>query len=167
LDDTAAKCFTFDIWIEAAKRRKVQKLDLSYLYYIPLVPTIFCCKTLVILRLTGITVATMFDCSVDLPLLKILYLSNIRFKQMKNFIKILSSCPQLLKLHANNVIATTGVTTGGCINPLSKLDYADIGLFEVPLRAVSNVEVLTVEKKRWVYDIMHPLLSSNIIMGLF
>jgi hypothetical protein len=86
---------------------------------------------------------------------------------MKNFIKILSSCPQLLKLHANNVIATTGVTTGGCINPLSKLDYADIGLFEVPLRAVSNVEVLTVEKKRWVYDIMHPLLSSNIIMGLF
>jgi hypothetical protein len=29
------------------------------------------------------------------------------------------------------------------------------------------VEVLTVEKKRWVYDIMHPLLSSNIIMGLF
>jgi hypothetical protein len=109
----------------------------------------------------------MFDCSVDLPLLKILYLSNIRFKHMKNFIKILSSCPQLLKLHANNVIATTGVTTGGCINPLSKLVYADIGLFEVPLRAVSNVEVLTVEKKIWVYDIMHPLLSSNIIMGLF
>ncbi|KAK2375513.1 FBD-associated F-box protein [Trifolium repens] len=32
LDGTAADCFTFDIWMEAAKRRKVEKLDFSYLY---------------------------------------------------------------------------------------------------------------------------------------
>ncbi|GAU19836.1 hypothetical protein TSUD_170620 [Trifolium subterraneum] len=151
LDDTPPDWFTFDIWMEAAKQRNLEKLNIYYLLGIPLVPTIFSCKTLVVLRLTGINVATMFRCSVDLPVLKALYLSDVCFKHMEDFMKLLSGCPKLLDLKTRDVMATTGITTGGCFKPLSKLLHADIGLFEVPLRAVSNVEFLTLTKQ-WMWE---------------
>ncbi|XP_045810074.1 uncharacterized protein LOC123904450 [Trifolium pratense] len=135
--------------MEAAKSRNLEELDISYLLGIPLAPTIFCCKTLVVLNLTGISVATMLHCSVDLPLLEFLSLSEVRFKGMEDLMKLLSGCPKLLDLRTRHVTATTGITTGGYFKPLSKLFYADICLFEVPVRAVSNVEHLVLRKLWW------------------
>ncbi|CAJ2648177.1 unnamed protein product [Trifolium pratense] len=133
------------------KSRNLEELDISYLLGIPLVPTIFCCKTLVVLNLTGISLATMLHCSVDLPLLEFLSLSEVRFKRMEDLMKLLSGCPKLLDLRTRHVTATTGITTGGYFKPLSKLFYADICLFEVPVRAVSNVEHLVL-RKLWMWE---------------
>jgi len=50
----------FNQWIEAAKRRNIQNLDL-YLLRVPLAPSVlFSCKTLVTLKLFKVCVLTMF-----------------------------------------------------------------------------------------------------------
>ncbi|CAJ2648175.1 unnamed protein product [Trifolium pratense] len=141
---TKAECFSFNKWIEEAKRRRIEELNLTLLFDIPLIPNIFCCcKTLVILKLRRIRVATnMIDCSVDLPLLKTLYLFDISFKHMNDFMKLLSGCPKLENLETSYV---NGVKDdGGYFKPLSNLIKASISLFEVPFRAVYNVKTLTI-----------------------
>ncbi|GAU33936.1 hypothetical protein TSUD_357360 [Trifolium subterraneum] len=140
--DANADCSTFDKWIEAAKQRRVEYLNLIN---IPLAPTtIFCCKTLVVLRLMSIRVANMFHCSVDLPVLKTLDLFNVRFDAMENLMRLISGCPVLENLKTSYVVARVAVTAGEYFKPLSKLFKAHINLFEVPLRAVYNVQFLTI-----------------------
>ncbi|MCI03085.1 F-box/LRR-repeat protein, partial [Trifolium medium] len=141
---TNADCSTFDKWFEAAKQRRVKYLNLLN---IPLVPTnIFCCKTLVILRLMNIRVANMFCCSVDLPLplLKTWDLYKVGFDDMENLMRLISGCPVLENLKTSFVEVSAGVTAGGYFKPLSNLIKADFNLFEVPLRAVYNVQFLTI-----------------------
>ncbi|RHN54926.1 putative leucine-rich repeat domain, L domain-containing protein [Medicago truncatula] len=95
----------FNRWVEAAKHRHIEvlRLHFSYFLYVPLAPTIFCCKTLVNLTLTLIRVATMFHCSINLPLLKTRYLSSVQFEDMKDFMNLLSGCPILEFLHTIGV----------------------------------------------------------------
>jgi hypothetical protein len=125
-----------------AKQRRIEYLNL---FNIPLVPTtIFCCKTLVVMRLMSIRVANMFCCSVDLPMLKTLELFNVCFDDMENLIRLISGCPMLENLKTSSVGANAGVTPGGYFKPLSKLIKAHINLFEVPLRAVYNVQFLII-----------------------
>jgi len=79
--EAEADCFSFDKRVEAAKQPRVEYLNLL-LVDIPLAPTIFCCKTLVVLRLMKVRhIATLFHCPVDLPLLKSLFLYAICFKE--------------------------------------------------------------------------------------
>ncbi|MCH92368.1 F-box/LRR-repeat protein, partial [Trifolium medium] len=139
---------TFDQWIEAAKQRHVKRLDL-YLLNVPLTPsTIFCCKTLVNLRLTSVSVAELPRCSVDLPLLKYLYLDDVRFHDMENLIRLIYECPMLEILKTTNVKveveAGDGVTAGGYLKPLSKLIKADTHSLALPLRIICNVQYLTI-----------------------
>jgi len=137
-------CFTFEKWIEAAKQRRIEKLYLYLPKIKSLAPTIFCCETLVVLKLFSIQVTTMFRSSVDLPSLKTLYMCFVSFEDMKDLMKLLSACPMLENLKTLCVDANAGVTAGGYFEPLSKLINADINLFEVPLRAVYNVQSLYV-----------------------
>jgi len=81
-----------DDWLEAAKRRGVEDLNLL-LFNVPLAPSIFCCKTLVHLHLRRISVGSMLHCSVDLPLLETLIMFQIFFKDTEDFIKLLFGCP--------------------------------------------------------------------------
>lgn len=101
----------------------------------------------------------MFRSSVDLPSLKTLYMCFVSFEDMKDLMKLLSGCPMLENLKTICVDANAGVTAGGYFKPLSKLINADINLFEVPLRAVYNVQRLYVF---WVWYMRHPLLLEFI-----
>jgi hypothetical protein len=60
--------------------------------------------------------------------------------------KLISGCPMLEDLKTAYVTSSVGVgiTAGGYSKPLYKLIKANIRLFDVPLRAVSNVQFLTV-----------------------
>jgi hypothetical protein len=145
-------CFRFDKWIQAAKRRHVQDLSL-YLLYVPMSRTIFCCKTLVVLKLTNMV--TVFRCSsVDLPLLKTLYLYCVRFDDTKNLMKLISRCPLLENLKTSYVKARVGITATGYTKPLFNLINAEIRMFEVPLRAVYNVKFLRVFEVLYIFFII-------------
>ncbi|PNX73023.1 F-box/LRR-repeat protein [Trifolium pratense] len=135
-------------WIEAAIQRCVEDLSLFLLFGVTLEPTaIFISKTLVVLKLCRLHVSTLSNCSVRLPLLKILSLVDINFDDMGDLNKILYGCPILEDLKTAYINASVGVTAGGNSEPsLSKLIKASIRLFDVPLRALSCVKFLTVTK---------------------
>ncbi|XP_058769388.1 FBD-associated F-box protein At3g52670-like [Vicia villosa] len=134
---------TFDKLIEAAKLRRVIYLYL-YLLYIPLAPTIFCFKTLVSMTLIKIRPDTLFHSSVDLPSLKTLYMYDVCFHHIADFMKLLSGCPVLEKLSTVFVQANDRSATKVYFKPLSKLITADIVLFEIPFKVVYNVQHLNI-----------------------
>ncbi|AES65190.1 cyclin-like F-box protein [Medicago truncatula] len=145
--DANVDCFNMDKWIEAATGLRVEYLYL-HLFENPLTLTIFCCKTLVVLHLTDIHVPNMFDCSLHLPLLKILYLFSVRFQDSVDFTKLLYGCPKLdclstlfVEPAVTTFEANAGITAEGYFNPLSNLISAVV---DVPYKAVSNVKFLSV-----------------------
>jgi len=139
-------CFSFNEWVEAAKRRGVEDLYLNLLDIVTLKPTIFRCETLVVLKLKNLRVTNMFRCSIHLPLLKTLTLCFVCFAHMTDLMKLLSGCLELenLKIKYAEVTTTAGLMTRGCFKPSSKLIKAKIHLFDIPFRAVYNVKFLTV-----------------------
>ncbi|MCH81931.1 F-box/LRR-repeat protein [Trifolium medium] len=136
---------TYDLWIKAAKHCHVKLLSLFFLSTLAMgmAPyTIFCCKTLVVLRLRN---ANMTCCSVDLPLLKELYLSKVRFSDMDDLNRLVYGCPILEILTTSFVETSNGVAVGGgYLKPLSNLIKAEIHLFDVPFRTFCNVQSLTI-----------------------
>ncbi|GAU33934.1 hypothetical protein TSUD_357330 [Trifolium subterraneum] len=135
----------FDQWIEAAKQRHVKHLSLFFLSMVPLTPsTIFCCKTLVVLRLMNVSIAKMSCCSVDLPLVKDLYLSRVRFNDMKSLLMLIYGCRILEILRTSYIETSEEVTVVGYLKPLSKLIKADIHLSEVPLGIFCNAKFLAI-----------------------
>jgi len=145
--DAKADCFNMDMWIEAATGLRIESLYL-HLFKNPLTPTIFCCKTLVVLHLSNIHVANMFDCSIHLPFLKILNLFSVRFQDSVDFMKLLNGCPKsdclgtlLVEPAVTTVEANASVTAEGYFKPLSNLISAVV---DVPYKAVSNVKFLGV-----------------------
>ncbi|XP_050909560.1 F-box/LRR-repeat protein At3g59200 [Lathyrus oleraceus] len=152
--DAKTDRFTFDKWIEAAKLRRVLRIYL-YLLDVPLSPTIFCFKTLVSLTLVKIQPDTLFDSSVDLPSLKSLCLNDVRFHHIDHFMKLLSGCPVLERLSTMFVKVNDRATAKGYFKPLSKLIIAGIVLFEVPFKAVYNVQHLNVS------GLGHDLISKE------
>ncbi|XP_058775433.1 putative FBD-associated F-box protein At3g50710 [Vicia villosa] len=135
--DAETDRFTFDKCLEAAKLRRVIYLYL-YLLYIPLSPTIFCFKTLVSMTLIKIRPHTLFHSSVDLPLLKTLYMYDVCFHHIADFMKLLSGCPVLEKLSTVFVQANDRSATKVYFKPLSKLITADILLFEIPFKVLGH-----------------------------
>ncbi|XP_058769381.1 FBD-associated F-box protein At3g52670-like [Vicia villosa] len=89
---------------------------------------------------------TLFHSSVDLPSLKILYMYDVCFHHIDDFMKLLSGCPVLERLITLYVEASNHDTTRGYIKPLSKLILCGIRLFQVPFKAVYNVEILTISR---------------------
>jgi len=91
----------FKPWLEAAKRRGVEELDLSLSYH-TFNPTIFISRTLVVLRLRMLYIGS--DASVvDLPSLKALDLSYVCFKNRNDYINFLSGCPIIQDLHVERI----------------------------------------------------------------
>jgi hypothetical protein len=131
-------------WIEVAKQRCVEDLSLYLLLGITLEPTIFSCKTLMVLKLCCLHVSTLYNCFVCLPLLKTLHLVDVHLDNMGDLKKIIYGCLILEDLKTAYIGASVGVIARGYSKPLSKLIKANIHLFDVPLRAVSYVKYLTV-----------------------
>ncbi|KEH27011.1 hypothetical protein MTR_6g083130 [Medicago truncatula] len=99
-----AGCVIFDKWVEVAMQRHIEDLYI-YLVNVHLVPsTIFCCKTLV------------FHCYVDLPMLKTLQLFNIYFEVGKDFMKLISGCPELEDWKTTIVTHRTVIESYGTLN---------------------------------------------------
>ncbi|RHN55609.1 putative F-box domain, FBD domain, leucine-rich repeat domain, L domain-containing protein [Medicago truncatula] len=147
-------CDGFDKLVEAAKQRHVEYLDLCLLN-VPLAPSIFCCDTLVVLKLARIRVGTSFNCSAHLPSLKTLVMFAVFFEDMENCFKLLSGCPKLecldttfIKPGFTIVEANAGVTERGYFKPLSNLINASIHIRDVPLKALYNVQYLCVTNSR-------------------
>jgi hypothetical protein len=92
-------------FIHAAVQRKGIEnlnLDMPYIFLskFKLPPSIFSCKTLVVLRLTGIQLNDLSHVVVDLPRLKTLHFSPDPFQRVDYLSKLLSGCPALEELHA-------------------------------------------------------------------
>jgi len=139
------EAYRFDKWVEAATKRCVKELHIAgILLKAPLASTIFCCKTIVVLKLVDIYVPTMLHYSVHLPSLKTLWVYLVQIECKEDFVKLLFGCPLLEDLSTMRVDATTVVTEGGYFKPLTNLIKADIHLFDVPFIAVSNTQILTV-----------------------
>jgi len=70
--------------------------------FTPLKPIIFISQTLVVLKLLWLKIASDTSC-VDLPLLKILHLKEVCFKNRNDYISFLSACPILEDFHAEPI----------------------------------------------------------------
>jgi hypothetical protein len=143
-DASAADSSSLNKWIEVAKQRHIEYLNIHYFNVLLVPTTICCCKTLVDLKLGYVNVASMDRCSVDLPSLKTLDLNGVSFHHMENLVRLIYGCPILENLKTSWVKQRAGVTVGGYYKPLPKLIKADIHLFEVPLKAVCNVQFLSI-----------------------
>jgi hypothetical protein len=87
--------------LEATKQRHVEEFHLA-LNATTLKPKIFISRTLVVLKLEMVHIASNTSC-VHLPSLKTLLLCFVYFENPNNYINFLSACPNLEDLHAYNV----------------------------------------------------------------
>jgi Leucine-rich repeat (LRR) protein len=99
----------------AVQRREIENLNLnmpySYYFNLKLPPSIFSCKTLVDLRLTGIQLHDLSHVVMDLPRLKTLHFSTHQiniplyfspkpFQRFDYLSKLLIGCPAIEEFHA-------------------------------------------------------------------
>ncbi|QCD95198.1 hypothetical protein DEO72_LG5g3291 [Vigna unguiculata] len=122
-------------WITAAVSGRVRHLDI-YCHRGIVMPTVFSCKTLVVLKLNLITVEDFSF--ADLPLLKILYLNSVSLPRYLDLSQILSGCPNLEDLEVMDLACETK----GKFNRLTKLVRASIHEILLPLEIFKDVEVL-------------------------
>ncbi|KEH34812.1 FBD protein [Medicago truncatula] len=119
----------------------------------------------------------MSHCSFHLPLLKKLHLIDVHLDDIEDLKKLISEFPILEDLKTSYVTSSVGVefTAGGYSKPLSKLIKANIRLFDVPLRVVSNVQFLTVTRMGQIlpnqeinsYYQGYPMFENVIELRLF
>jgi len=142
-DSTLDQTICIKTWITAAVSGRVQHLDLNCDRDI-VMPSVFSCKSLVVLKLNSITVEDFS--SVDLPLLKILYLNSVSLPRYLDLSQILSGCPNLEDLEVMGLACETK----GKFNRLTKLVRASINENLLPLEIVKDVEVLLLN---WVMHV--------------
>ncbi|XP_057440063.1 FBD-associated F-box protein At5g38590-like [Lotus japonicus] len=85
-----------NVWVNTATRCGIQNLDIEIFplnYMIRLRSCILSCKTLVVLKLSGLSLNV--SSSVELPSLKTLHLTNVEFVGLQYLIKLISGCPML------------------------------------------------------------------------
>ena len=91
-------------WINLVVQRKLNHLHLDLLFQgrmkMPL--SIFTCRTLVSLTLSGFRVTGFSSNQIQLPSLKSIYLQTIEFSEIKDFVLLLAGCPILEDLQAND-----------------------------------------------------------------
>jgi hypothetical protein len=136
--------------LESVKRRGVEDLYLSLSYH-ALNPTIFISRTLVVLRLVMLYIASDTSC-VDLPLLKTLDLRNVYFKNRNDYINFLSACPILQDLHVERIYIQSKMhrdennaqDEGSRSLTLSKLVRASFRSMDPLFNGIDNVEFLRI-----------------------
>nr|ABN09165.1 Cyclin-like F-box; FBD [Medicago truncatula] len=131
--DIRRPCFRLNQCVEAAKRRGIEDLSINWPRGVSS-PSIFYCKTLVVLRLQSITILSMVGFSIDLPLLKTLVLCNIMFSTLGDFMKLVYGCPKLEDLSTIYVMGKSGgsIKSTTYFEPSSNLIKATTSIVEFP-----------------------------------
>lgn len=89
--------------VHAAVQRGIEDLNLEMPGRVTLPRSIFSCRTLVSLHLKGLKVNDISHGVVDFPLLKTLHLSSVLFERFEYLVEILSGCPILEELQAEDL----------------------------------------------------------------
>jgi len=90
-------------FVHTAAQRGIESLNLEMLGMVTLPRCIVRCKTLVVLHLKGLKVNNISHGVLDFPLLKTLHLSSVVFERFEYFIELLSGCPIILELQAEDL----------------------------------------------------------------
>ncbi|XP_027349841.1 FBD-associated F-box protein At4g10400-like [Abrus precatorius] len=142
----------FNLWVRTAIRHGIEHLHLQMSFSVRLnLPCyIFSLKTLVVLKLNGLSVDSFS--SVDLPSLKTLHLNRVNILEPRYFVNLLNGCPILEDLEAKNIDfkILSDINSEGDFKILSNLVRADISqlnMFSVPLKVICNVGFLRIQKE--------------------
>ncbi|XP_057453127.1 F-box/FBD/LRR-repeat protein At4g26340-like [Lotus japonicus] len=136
-------------WVEGLTQQHIQNLDMELSRAVSLSCHTLCCKTLVVLKLTRVS---LHACSsVELPSLKSLHLADVDFQQPQHLMELLYGLPILEDLKARHIYTKLDVSSfKEEFKSLPKLVRAELkslrGWLDVPLQAISNVESLTIIK---------------------
>ncbi|KAL3007542.1 hypothetical protein AAZX31_08G341100 [Glycine max] len=133
-------------WVTTVIQRKVQRLELSLPSTINLPCCILTSTTLVVLKLSGLTVNRVSSSPVDLPSLKALHLRRVHFLELRWLLQILSACPLLEDLLIRS-LHVTNFSSDEQLKRLPKLVRADISdsFIYIPLTGFYHVEFLRTE----------------------
>ena len=96
-------------FLQAAVQRGIENLNLEMsnaAFEFKLPPTVFSCKTLVVIHLKALLVHDLSQVVVDFPLLKALHLSSVTFAYDEYLLKLLSGCPILEELEIDWIDAS-------------------------------------------------------------
>jgi len=140
---------------------KLQHLHLSLDHKCVMPSVIFSWKTLVILKLASLKVEAISF--VDLPLLKTLYLEDVRFLDNIDCSQLFSRTPNLEDLEvtlARGMVGKFGRFNVGKFDGLTKLVKANIDEL-VPLGIVKNVEVLFIKRVMPVNFVYFPFSKKQ------
>ncbi|XP_027923010.1 F-box/FBD/LRR-repeat protein At5g56420-like [Vigna unguiculata] len=150
-------------WIRAAVSGsgRVQHLALCCDWNVVMPSVVFTCRTLVVLKLT---LVTLEDVSfVDLPLLEILHLNSVRLSEGLNLSQFLSGCPNLKDLK----VYETYVQNIEKFIRLPKLARASVHEKLLPLEVLKDVEVLflvlDIYQRNLVFDFQN-LVQLELIL---
>lgn len=135
------KTSTVHTWVMAAIQHKVEHLALTLHSTVHLPCCIVTSTTLVVLKLTGLTVNSVS--SVSFPSLKTLHLTRVRFLEKSYVFEILSACPVLEDLFTN-FLKYFNFYPNGQLKRLPKLVKADI-FGDIPVASFCNVEFLRIQ----------------------
>ncbi|XP_020228466.1 F-box/FBD/LRR-repeat protein At4g26340 [Cajanus cajan] len=130
----------FNVWVKAILERHIEQLHLEMPRVYPIYSGVFSCRTLVVLKLCRVSVDVLQ--SIDLPRLKTLHLDFVRIEGVEYVARILRGCPILEEFETNHVFFDYNVVE---YQSMCKLVRAHIGKnfgFQVPLKAMSNVQSL-------------------------
>lgn len=131
-------------WVNAVLPRALEHLhlDLSVRsHYVP--PAVFTCRTLVVLKLCGMTVILPYSVSVYLAPLKILKLNCVEFREGPSLMEIFSVCPvHYLKMKQLSSFFGDFARENVSENILPMLVKVDICENHAPLKLESSLQCL-------------------------
>jgi len=144
----------------AAQRGGMENLDLGIFSVNANLPTsIFSCRTLVFLQLSGLKVNDLSQLAVDFPLLKTLHLCYVRFECLQHCIKLLSGCPILEEFESVRVYENLNETLvlaedSQCLPNLIRANISRMSsmMASVLFTFLCSAKILCVELVRILYD---------------
>jgi len=136
---------------------RLEHLDINLEWFVELPSAVFSCKTLVVLKLSTISLKNIS--LVDLPLLKILHLkSTFKCEDLQRF---LSGCPNVEDLEVGSGLTQrSAANTAEKFKKLPKLIRANLHTHLVSLEFVKNVEVLVTDRVMRVNFLSYLLFIS-------
>ncbi|XP_057437268.1 F-box/FBD/LRR-repeat protein At4g26340-like [Lotus japonicus] len=148
------------VWVKTVIRRGIQNLDIQIHpqnYTISLSSCIFSCQTLVVLKLSGLSLNV--SSSVELPSLKSLHLDLVKFVDPNYLMELLYGCPMLEDLKAEWIhYAVEEYDVKEEFKYLPKLVRVHLRFIsmydiEILLKAICNVEFLSIKQLRDVDEV--------------
>ncbi|XP_058775247.1 F-box protein At4g09920-like [Vicia villosa] len=153
-------------FLDAVVQRRVQNVRLRLTTRVNVPPSLFSCRTLVVLHLRKIKVEHLSKLDVDFPLLKTLSLSNIKFKRIDYIAVLLYGCPVLEELRTKCVrVGSRDMTVP---QEVIMRDYPTFPKLPYLIRMIcwTNVQVLhgVLDSHCCSYPILYNLTYMEVIL---